>query len=91
MEKQELVKKNYKPSKVELLPFIKNRKILKEEDNQGYGCTEGNSLDTHSVSLVRGLLSFVDKEELFRVLLKKQLKDRYSKKVVRMSIVPTDV
>jgi hypothetical protein len=43
------------------------------------------------VSLVRKLLAFVDKEDLFRVCLKKPLKDKYSKKVVRLSIIPTDV
>jgi len=91
MERQELVKKNYKPSKVEVLAFIKNKKTVKENEDNGYACTEGNSLDSESVSLVRKLLGFVDKEELFRVLLKKQLKDKHSKKVVRLSIIPTDV
>jgi len=36
-------------------------------------------------------LKFTDKGELFRVLLKKSLKDRQSKKAVRLSIIPTDV
>jgi hypothetical protein len=33
MEKQELVKKNYKPSKVEVLAFIKNKKTVKENES----------------------------------------------------------
>jgi hypothetical protein len=36
-------------------------------------------------------LQFTDKEELFRVLLKKPLKERHAKKAVRLAIVPTDV
>lgn len=91
MEKQELVKKNYKPSKVDVLAFIKNKKTVKETESNGYASTEGNSLDSESVSLVRKLLGFVDKEELFRVCLKKPLKEKHSKKVVRLSIIPTDV
>ena len=40
---------------------------------------------------MRKLLQFTDKGELFRVLLKKPLKDRQAKKAVRLSIIPTDV
>lgn len=43
------------------------------------------------MALLKGLVNFVDKEELFRVLLKKPLKEKQSKKAVRMCIVPTDV
>ena len=41
--------------------------------------------------MLRKLVKFVDKEDLFKVLLKKPLKDKKSKKAVRMSVVPTDV
>ena len=41
--------------------------------------------------MLRKLIRFTDKEELFRVLLKKPLKDKQSKKAVRLSIIPTDV
>lgn len=41
--------------------------------------------------MLRKLVRFVDKEDLFKVLLKKPLKDRQSKKAVRLSIIPTDV
>jgi hypothetical protein len=36
------------------------------------------------------LLTFVDKEELLRLLIKKPLKDKANKKAVRMMVVPTD-
>jgi hypothetical protein len=48
-------------------------------------------LDSESIALLKGLVQYVDKEELFRVLVKKPLKDRQSKKAVRLSIIPTDV
>jgi hypothetical protein len=43
------------------------------------------------VVLLRKLLKFTDKGELFKVLLKRPLRDRQSKKAVRLSIIPTDV
>ena len=49
-----------------------------------------NSLDSESTSILKKLLKFADKDELFRVLLKKPLKDKQSKKAVRMSLIPTD-
>jgi len=36
-------------------------------------------------------LDFVDKEELFKTLLRKTFKDNKSKKLVRLAVVPTDV
>lgn len=53
--------------------------------------SEINALDSESISLLKGLVQFVDKEELFRVLLKKPLKDKQSKKAVRLCIIPTDI
>jgi hypothetical protein len=89
MERQELTKKHYKPSKIELLSFTApSRRVKRSEPSDN---AEINSLDSESISLLRGLVQYVDKEELFRVLLKKPLKDRQSKKAVRLSIIPTDV
>ena len=92
MERQELLKKNYKPSKVEILNFVKvDKKAQKnKEDENSYVSSEVNSLDSESIMLLRRLLKFTDKEELFRVLLKKPLKDKQAKKSVRLSIIPTD-
>ena len=47
-------------------------------------------MDSESSMILRKLLKFADKDELFRVLLKKPLKDKQSKKAVRMSLIPTD-
>ncbi len=47
-------------------------------------------LDTNSTQILNNLLEFVDKEELLRLLIKKPLKDKVSKKAVRMMVVPTD-
>ena len=92
MERQELVKKHYKPSKIEILNFVKiDRKAQKKEDDLSYNTQEVNSLDSESIMLLKKLLKFTDKEELFRVLLKKPLKEKQSKKAVRLSIIPTDV
>jgi len=49
------------------------------------------SLDSKSIAILHRLLQFTDKEELFRVLIKKPLKEKNSKKSVRLSIIPTDV
>jgi len=89
MERQELMKKNYKPSKVDILNFVKidKKAAKKEEDNN----SEISTLDTESILLLKRLLKFTDKEELFRVLIKKPLKDKQAKKAVRLSIIPTDV
>lgn len=89
MERQELVKKHYKPSKVDLLTFTAPARRSKRPEPSGN--PEVQALDSESVGLLKGLLGFVDKEELFRVLLKKPLKDRHSKKAVRLCIIPTDV
>lgn len=91
MERQELAKKHYKPSKVDLLSFIPSNKNRKHGDLQLPISQDVASLDSESVSLLSKLLKFVDKEELFRVLLKKPLKDKQSKKSVRLSIIPTDI
>ena len=40
---------------------------------------------------LKKLLKFADKEDIFRVLLKKPLKDKQSKKSARLSVIPTDV
>ena len=89
MERQELVKKHYKPSKVDLLAFTTSSRRVKRSDPSEN--PEINALDSESIALLKGLVQYVDKEELFRVLLKKNLKDRQSKKTVRMAIVPTDI
>lgn len=90
MERQELMKKNYKPSKVEILNFVKVDKKA-QRDREENPNSEISSLDTESILLLKRLLKFTDKEELFRVLIKKPLKDKQSKKAVRLSIIPTDV
>ena len=93
LERQDLVRKHYKASKSEILAFIpqpKKGQKLRDDDNDGVSA-EIAALDTESVSLLRKLLAFADKGDLFRVLLKKSLKDRQSKKSVRLSIIPTDV
>jgi hypothetical protein len=89
MERQELVKKHYKPSKVDLLAFTAPARRNKRPEPSGN--PEVEALDSESIGLLRGMLAFVDKEELFRALLKKPLKDRQSKKAVRLCIIPTDV
>ena len=93
MERQELLKKNYKPSKVEILNFVKvDKKGTKaKEENSSYTSAEVNSLDSESIMYLKRILKFSDKEEIFRVLLKKPLKDKQSKKSARLSIIPTDV
>ncbi len=92
MERQDLLKKNYKQSKVEITNFVKGAKgVSKADSTESYISPEVLSLDTESVQLLRRLLKFTDKEELFRVLLRKPLKDKHSKKAVRLSIIPTDV
>lgn len=52
---------------------------------------EIKALDSDSINLLRGLVRYVDKEELFKVLLKKPLKEKQSRKAVRLSIIPTDL
>ncbi len=89
MERQELVKKHYKPSNTNILNFTSPAVRAKRPEPSGNLDVE--ALDSESVALLRGLVNFVDKEELFRVLLKKPLKEKQSKKAVRMCIVPTDV
>jgi hypothetical protein len=89
MERQELVKKHYKPSTTNVLAFTGPARRTKRPEPSGNA--EVEALDSESIGLLRGLLNFVDKDELFRVLLKKPLKDRQSKKAVRLCIIPTDV
>jgi hypothetical protein len=89
MERQELVKKHYKPTSTNILAFTAPARRTKRQETSGNSDIE--ALDSESVALLRGLLPFVNKEELFRVLLKKTLKDRQSKKAVRLCIIPTDV
>jgi hypothetical protein len=89
MERQDLAKKHYKPSNANLLAFTSPARRVKRSDPSEN--PEINALDSESISLLRGLVQYVDKEELFRVLLKKPLKDRQSKKAVRLSIIPTDI
>lgn len=86
MEKQELAKKHYKPSKIDVLPFVARKlKRMESTDN-----SEINNLDSESISLLRGLVNYVDKEELFRILVRKPLKERQSKKAVRLLTIPND-
>jgi len=47
-------------------------------------------LDSTSNQILQNLLSFVDKEDLLRLVVKKPLKDKANKKAVRMMVVPTD-
>jgi hypothetical protein len=89
MERQELAKKHYKPSKIDLLAFVPKNSRAKDEDDKV--SSEVASLDSESIALLHRLLPFTDKEELFRVLIKKPLKEKSSKKSVRLSIIPTDV
>ena len=88
MEKQELAKKHYKPSKIDVLPFIAVARKLKRMENTDN--SEINNLDSESISLLRGLVNYVDKEELFRILVRKPLKERQSKKAVRLLTIPND-
>lgn len=88
MERQELVKKHYKPSKIDVLPFIAIARKHKRTEN--FENSEINALDSESISLLRGLVNFVDKEELFRILVRKPLKERQSKKAVRLLTIPND-
>ena len=85
-ERQDLVKKHYKPSQIDVLKFVPKNITVESSSN-----SELTSLDSESIQLLRKLLGFVDKEELFRVLLKKPLREKQSKKAVRLSIIPTDV
>ena len=91
MERQDLLKKNYKPPKVEILNFIKPEKKAQTASEASYINADVNALDSESVMILKRLLKFTDKEELFRVLLRKPLKDKQAKKSVRLSIIPTDV
>lgn len=47
-------------------------------------------LDSGSSQILQDLLAFVDKEDLLKLLIKKPLKDKASKKAVRLMVVPTD-
>lgn len=66
MEKQELIKKNNKPSKIDPLSFIPDKndkkKNEKRKDNVSTIEQEIDPLDTESVSLLKKLVGFVDKE-----------------------------
>lgn len=87
------MKKHYKACKSDVLNFVrpdKKGQRYKEDENSAVS-QEVSSLDTESVHLLKKLLKFTDKGELFRVLLKKPLKEKQSKKSVRLSIIPTDV
>jgi hypothetical protein len=87
------MKKNYNQNKTDVLNFVrpnKKGKKYREDENSGVS-QEVSSLDTESVYLLKKLLQFADKGEIFRALLKKPLKERQSKKSVRLSIIPTDV
>ena len=93
MERQELLKKHYKPSKVDILNFVKSDKkgAKGKEASSSYASSEVSTLDSESVMYLKKLLKFADKEDIFRVLLKKPLKDKQSKKSARLSVIPTDV
>lgn len=69
--------------------FVRNRKVVADGDS--LVSHDVTALDSESVALLHKLLQFTDKEELFRVLLKKPLREKHSKKMVRLSIIPTDV
>ena len=75
------------------MTFIKaDKKGQRHREDEVSGISqEVLSLDTESVFLLKKLLKFTDKTELFRLFLKKSLKDKQSKKSVRLSIIPTDV
>lgn len=95
MEKQEYFKKNGgKKATSDILSFISGPKTTKAQSKkvENYSVLPSNiePLDTNSVQILHDLLAFVDKEELLRLLIKKPLKDKGSKKAVRMMVVPTD-
>ncbi len=83
-----MAKKHYKPSKIDVLPFIAAARKFKRTENLDN--SEINALDSESISLLRGLVNYVDKEELFRILVRKPLKERQSKKAVRLLTIPND-
>ena len=86
-----MVKKFYKPSKTEILNFVKVDKKASKGHEESYITADVNALDSESIMMLKKLLNFTSKEELFRVLLKQPLKDKQSKKSVILSIIPTDV
>ena len=71
--------------------FVKVDKKSQKDKEDNNSNAEINTLDTESILLLKRLLKFTDKEELFRVLIKKPLKEKQAKKAVRLSIIPTDV
>jgi hypothetical protein len=57
------MKKSYKPSKVDILNFVKgDKKGQKGKEGDSYLFSEISSLDSESVSLLRRLLKFTDKD-----------------------------
>lgn len=96
MEKTEFFKKNSgKKATSDILSFIHVAKVdkktqVKKVENYSVLPSSIDPLDTNSTQILKDLLSFVDKEELLRLLIKKPLKDKANKKAVRMMVVPTD-
>ncbi len=96
MEKADYFKKNSgKKATQDILSFIhvakaEKKSQAKKVENYSILPSTIEPLDTNSTQILNGLLGFVDKEELLRLLIKKPLKDKGSKKAVRMMVVPTD-
>ena len=92
LEKQEIFTKLNKNHKTDLTAFTASKqtqKNLQATKNSNIP-SEISTLDSESLNILKNMLPFVDKEDLFKVLIKKPLKDKYSKKMVRMAVVPTD-
>lgn len=96
MEKADYYKKNSgKKAASDILSFIHVAKgdkkgQAKKVDDFSILSSSIEPLDTNSTQILKDLLGFVDKEELLRLLIKKPLKDKASKKAVRIMVVPTD-
>ena len=51
---------------------------------------EIGSIDSESIKILEKLVNFVDKDELFNLLASKPLKNKTSKKAVRLMVIPND-
>ena len=92
LEKQEQARKNWsKGSKIDVLNFVSQTQKSKKKEEAPEQSTLNVSvaLDTESIDILRKLKDFVDKEDLLRVLIKQPLRNKHSKKVVRLMAVPT--
>ncbi len=87
IQKQELAKKHWsKSQKVDIVGFFRAEKKGKKDDvvqNSQFG-----DLDTESFNILKKLKHFVEKEDLLRVAIKHPLRNKESKKIVRLMAVP---